>query len=274
MPDWLHVTRNTTPLLLSIPHAGLAIPPAVETRLVSPQLARFDTDWWVDRLLDFAPALGATVVRTSVSRTVIDVNRNPGGMLPEPEQLIPPTALCPLTTFDGRPLYRPGCEPNARAVMDRRRQFFQPYHDALAVEIARLRALHSHIVLCDCHAIRSSVAGLPPDRLRVFNVGTNGGTSCSTALTLAVARECAASGRSYISNGPFKGGYTVLRYGQPERGVHTLQLVLACRGYLHEPMEQLNEHNWPVFFDPHFAEPMRLVLQRILMECMKFALVR
>ena len=50
--------------------------------------------------------LGATVVRTAVSRTVIDVNRDPGGASLYPGQ--PTTELCPRTTFDGVPLYAPG----------------------------------------------------------------------------------------------------------------------------------------------------------------------
>ena len=272
MTDWLHVTRHNSPLLISIPHAGLSIPPAVEAALVSPFLARIDTDWWVDRLYDFAAGLGATVVRTGVSRSVIDVNRDPVETDIDPGQTLTNTTLCPLTTFDGARLYQPGREPNAEDIETRRWQFFQPFHTALAAEIARLRALHPTIVLLDCHAIRSQVPRLFQGRLRVFNIGTNGGTSCSTALTMAVVRECAASGRSYISNGRFKGSYIVRQYGQPDQGVHALQMELAFRSYLHEPTEALSEENWPVFYDPHFAEPMRLVLQRILGECLRFAL--
>ena len=76
---WLMVRQGTAPLLLSMPHTGTMIPPEIESRLVSPWLARKDTDWWIDRLYEFAPELGASVVRTSVSRTVIDCNRDPSG---------------------------------------------------------------------------------------------------------------------------------------------------------------------------------------------------
>lgn len=274
MADWLHITRNDAPLVLSIPHAGLSIPPGVEPDLASPFLARVDTDWWVDRLYDFAGSFGATVVRTGVSRTVIDVNRDPGETDADPGHTRVNTGLCPLRTFDGRPLYKPGREPSPAAIEARRLSFHQPFHRALAGEITRLRAQHPVVVLLDCHAIRSRVPALFHERLHVFNIGTNGGTSCSTALTHAVARECAASGRSYITNGHFKGGYIVRRYAHPDQGVHTLQLNLACRGYLHEPDEPASEDNWPVFYDPHLAEPMRQVLQRILAECWKFARTR
>ena len=77
--DWLIVERGDAPLVLSIPHAGTRLPAAIESRLSSPWLARKDTDWYVDRLYSFGGALGATVIRTLMSRTVIDVNRDPEG---------------------------------------------------------------------------------------------------------------------------------------------------------------------------------------------------
>ena len=76
---WLTVHRGDAPLIVSIPHAGTEIPPDIESGLVSPWLARKDADWWVDKLYDFVPALDATIVRTAISRSVIDVNRDPSG---------------------------------------------------------------------------------------------------------------------------------------------------------------------------------------------------
>ena len=86
MTDWLQVTRGDAPLVVSIPHAGTLIPPDIEARLVSPWLARKDADWWLEQLYAFAAGLGATVVRTGVSRTVIDVNRDPSGVSLYPGQ--------------------------------------------------------------------------------------------------------------------------------------------------------------------------------------------
>jgi N-formylglutamate deformylase len=79
-PDWLTVTRGDAPLVVSLPHTGTEIPAAYERGLVSPWLARKDADWWIERLSDFAAGLGATVIRTTISRTVIDVNRDPSGV--------------------------------------------------------------------------------------------------------------------------------------------------------------------------------------------------
>src|SRR3712207_5853238 len=45
---FLQISRGSTPLLVSIPHTGTEIPPEIEARLVSPWLARKDTDWWIE----------------------------------------------------------------------------------------------------------------------------------------------------------------------------------------------------------------------------------
>ena len=106
-PPWLQVARGDAPLIVSVPHTGLELG-AIGPRLVSPWLARKDTDWWIERLYEFVGGLGATVVRTAISRTVIDVNRDPSGASLYPGQAT--TGLCPITTFDGEPLVqgRPG----------------------------------------------------------------------------------------------------------------------------------------------------------------------
>ena len=76
---WLTVERGDAPLLVSFPHTGLDIPPDCSAGLVSLSLARRDADWHIDRLYAFARELGATMVHTGLSRTVIDVNRDPSG---------------------------------------------------------------------------------------------------------------------------------------------------------------------------------------------------
>jgi N-formylglutamate amidohydrolase len=155
---WLAVHHGDAPLIVSFPHTGTEIPPDIEEQLVSPWLARKDADYWVDVLYAFAQDMGATTIRTSLSRTVIDVNRDPSGASLYPGQTT--TGLCPLETFDGEPLYLPGREPDAAAIEQRRLVYFDPYHAALREQIARLRERHGAVVLYDAHSIRSRVPRL------------------------------------------------------------------------------------------------------------------
>ncbi len=267
--SWLTIARGEAPLIVSLPHTGTEIPEAFATGLVSLDLARKDTDWWIDRLYDFAGDLGATIIRTAISRTVIDVNRAPDGASLYPGQAT--TGLCPTTTFDGEPLYRDRQAPDQAGIGRRRTAFFEPFHAGLAAEIARLRERHGRIVLYDCHSIRSVISRLFEGTLPHINIGTNDGASCAAALTASIEDICDLTAFSRVTNGRFKGGYITRRYGRPEDGVHAIQMELACRGYMHEPLGTVTAANWPAPYDPAFAAPMRAVLADILNTCVAFA---
>ena len=268
-PSWLQVHRGDAPLLVSFPHTGTDIPPDIEAKLVSPWLARKDADWWVHLLYDFVQSLGATTVRTTLSRTVIDVNRDPSGVSLYPGQAT--TELCPTTTFDGEPLYTPGSAPNDAEISRRRTEYFDPYHGALTAELRRLQRQHGNVVLYEAHSIRSLVPRLFDGALPNFNIGTNSGASCSPALAAAIEAACSGRGFSQITNGRFKGGWTTRHYGNPERNVHAVQMELACRGYMTEPDEPFSSHNWPSAYDPAKAAGLRAALMAVMNACLLFA---
>ena len=267
--DWLHIQRGSAPLLLSIPHAGTDLC-GLEDRLVSPWLARKDADWYVPQLYDFARELDATIVWTDVSRTVIDVNRDPSGKSLYPGQAT--TELCPTTTFDGEPLYRQGREPDGGEIAERRNRYFDPYHEALRREASRLIARHPRAVIYDCHSIRSSVPRLFDDVLPQFNIGTNDGKSCAPELAESVHGICLASSFDAVLNGRFKGGYITRACGAPGARLHAIQMELAIRGYLREPMGPVAEGAWPPPFEPAHAKPLQAVLRDILQQCLAFAI--
>lgn len=266
--DWLTVRRGQAPLIVSIPHAGTELVD-VRDQVKSPWLATLDTDWWVDRLYDFAADLGASVVSTAISRSVIDVNRDP-----ESKDLYPglaSTELVPTTTFDGVPLYDVDRIPSADEIARRRKLYFDPYHAALRSELARLRKAHASVVLYDAHSIRSHVPRLFEGTLPQFNIGTFNGRSCSQQLTDAVAASCATYPADQVVNGRFKGGAITRTYGQPSQGVHAIQMELACRGYMTEPELPLSELNWPAKWSPQKAAPLQRALRAVLDSCLAFA---
>ncbi|MDB5395071.1 MAG: hutG [Rhodospirillales bacterium] len=269
MPDWLQIHRGEAPLIVSFPHTGTDIPTAIEDRLVSPWLGRKDADWWVDDLYDFAQGLGATTVRTTMSRTVIDVNRDPSGASLYPGQAT--TELCPTMSFDGEALYRPGDEPDDDEIAERRGAFFDPYYRALADEISRLRGSHPTVVLYDAHSIRSEVPRLFDGQLPNFNIGTNNGATCDAALSAAVEAICDGTNFTRVTNSRFKGGWTTRHYGRPDEGVHAIQMELACRGYMDEPPYDVGPANWPTPYSRARAVKMRTTLLKILTACIAFA---
>ncbi|MFT6571516.1 MAG: formiminoglutamase [Sphingomonas echinoides] len=266
-PGWLTVRRSDTPLILAMPHGGTDLPDDLAGAFRSPWLARLDADWHIRAL--YTGLVDATIVATDVSRSIIDVNRDPSGASLYPGQAT--TELCPTTTFDGEPLYLDdAAAPDEAAIAHRRAIWFDPYHAALAGEIARLRARHPRVVVYDCHSIRSHVPRLFDGELPVFNIGTNGGVTCDPALRDAIVGRCAASGQSHVVDGRFRGGWTTRHYARPDEGIHAIQMELAIRGYLTEPGSPSPE-NWPPSFDPAIAAPMRSHLAAILTACLEFA---
>jgi N-formylglutamate deformylase len=224
--------RGSAPLLVSLPHVGTQVPADLAPRLTERALAVPDTDWHLERLYAFARDLGASALVPRCSRYVIDLNRPP-----ENSPLyagVNNTELCPTRSFEGQPLYR-GAGPDDAEVQARLAACWRPYHDALAGELARLRAAHGHVVLWDGHSIRSVLPWLFEGRLPDLNLGTAGGTSCAPSLRAALIDVLAAQGRyTHVADGRFKGGYITRHYGRPQHGVHAVQLEMCWSTYMAE----------------------------------------
>ena len=238
------IVEGESPVLLCQPHAGRWLLGDVKERLNETGIALADTDWHVDRLYDgLLPK--ASVVRARFHRYVIDANRPPEGGSLYPGQNT--TGLCPLTDFDGKPIYKKGQEPDAAEIERRRVEFHEPYHSAIEAAIARVKAKHGVVLLYDCHSIRSAIPFLFEGELPVFNIGTNNGETCGVLVENAVVSLCKeaanAEGWNVVVNGRFKGGWTTRFYGKPAEGVHAIQMELAQRVYMREtpPWEYLPE---------------------------------
>ncbi len=254
--------RGGSPLVLSIPHCGRELTPGLADRLTPAGQSLVDTDWWLERLYDFGAALDATVISAKLSRYVIDLNRDPAGASLYPGQAT--TDLIPATTFDGEPLYRAGNELAPSEIEERKRLYFKPYHEALAAEIARVKAQHGLVLLYDCHSIRSVVPRLFVGELPVLNLGTNSGASCDPALQAEIVRTLEeTSAFSHAVNGRFRGGWITRQYGRPAENVHAVQMELACRAYMEETL--------PFAYDEAKAPVIRMVLLAILMRMLRWA---
>lgn len=225
------------PLLISMPHVGTYVPPAIAARLTPAAREVHDTDWHLERLYDFVAEFGASLLVATHSRYVIDLNRPPDGASLYPGQSV--TGLCPVDGFDDAPLYLEGQAPGDAEIAARRAAVWQPYHQQLAAEIERLLRVHGVAVLWDAHSIRSVLPRFFAGRLPDLNLGTARGASCDPALARAVyaqAGTAAASGFSAVLDGRFTGGYITRHYGQPQRRVHALQLEMTQCSYMQESM--------------------------------------
>lgn len=247
------VMRGDSPVVLGLPHTGTWLPQEVYTRLNPRGQMLLDTDWHIERLYDGLLS-GATTVRATFHRYLIDANRAPSGDSLYPGQNT--TALVPMTDFDGLPIWT--APPDATEIDARRVTYHAPYHAALAAELDRVRARHGVAILYDCHSIRSHIPFLFDGTLPDFNIGTNGGTTCAPEIEAAVTSICAqATGYTSVLNGRFKGGWTTRHYGQADSDIHAIQMELAQSTYLATEAP-------PFAYDPARGDALREILQAIL----------
>ncbi len=256
-PPTYTLHSGTSPLLISIPHAGTHLPPDIAAQLTPVGRQRIDTDWHVDLLYDFAAAEGASLLTATHSRTVVDLNRNPEGGLLYPGQH--ETTVCPTETFAGAPLYAAPLTP--AEIARRIPLYWTPYHQALTAELDRIHAQHGTAHLLDAHSIRGEIPRLFPGLLPDLNYGTNNGASASEALTARALAATAPHPFTTILNGRFLGGHITRHYGRPSQGIHAIQLELAQRTYTDEAE--------PNPYDPTRAGPLKTALRALVQELSK-----
>lgn len=231
--DTFDLHPGSTPLLISLPHDGSAIPEPIATRMTPMARRSPDTDWHVGQLYDFARELGAGILKPHYSRYVVDLNRPADGHAMYPGRR--ETGLVSTIGFSGEPLYRDGAEPDAEEIAQRVKRYWQPYHDALRDELARLRDTHGRAVLWEGHSIRGQVPMLFEGRLPDLNLGTNSGASCRAELADKLQAVLAAQTHwSHVRDQRFKGGYNTRHYGTPDEGIDAVQLEMVQALYMDE----------------------------------------
>lgn len=247
--------RGTTPLLISIPHSGTELPEALAHRLTVTGRGVPDTDWHVHLLYEFAREIGASIIKANYSRYVVDLNRSPDSASLYVGKATSP--VCPTETFGGSFIYMTGQEPDDREIAARIDEYWRPYHERIATELAALRATHGKALLWDAHSIASEIPSLFEGVLPEFNIGTRDGASCPREVSEALLQTVLRDGEfGVVLDGRFKGGYITDHYGKPADGVYAVQLELSRRAYMDEVPEQL--------WDPQRAAKARVLIGRLL----------
>ncbi|WP_448547428.1 N-formylglutamate deformylase [Thalassotalea fusca] len=238
MSDTFTFVKGRLPVLISMPHNGEAIPSAIAANMTEKALQVPDTDWYKDKLYDFAESLGVSVLKPHNNRYVIDLNRDPNGV-----DLYPganSTELCPTTAFDSSPLYLEGKQPTDEEIQERIASYWQPYHQQIARTLAEMKAEFGCAVLLEAHSILSHVPRFFEGQLPDFNFGTANGESCAPEL-MALIESLDFAPYSKVANGRFKGGFITRHYGNPTENIHAVQLELSQATYMNEPHNEYNQ---------------------------------
>ncbi|MEP6966263.1 MAG: N-formylglutamate amidohydrolase, partial [Polaromonas sp.] len=220
-------------------------------------MLRSAEDTHVEKLYDFAPALGVHWVEAHFPRSYLDANRNtteidvsmfespwPGEIETDGRTLSKVRlgkGLIWRTTDDGVAIYERAL--TVAEVQLRIDRCWTPYHAAVARAIDEAHALHGFSIHVNCHsmpAIASSHAtDFPGEAHADFVVGDREGTTASPALSRLVCGHLAGLGYKVSHNHPYKGVELVRRYGKPAGQRHSLQLEINRTLYMNEKTFEL-----------------------------------
>jgi N-formylglutamate amidohydrolase len=234
-----------TPVVLSVPHAGIATAGFDGTAATLD--VRGDADLYVDRLYGVgaeAPSLASSwtgpYVVATLSRFVCDMNRDPNDVSPKavPEHPAPRNVdgrgfIWAVTTDGTLALSR----PLTLAEWQARQAVHAAYHGAITEALRVARARFGFAVLLDGHSMPSvgRTGHKDPGRSRADVVpGDRDGTSCSPLLSCLVDEHFRSRGFSVAFNEPYKGGFITTHHGRPGDDIHAIQIELRRDLYMTE----------------------------------------
>ena len=237
--------RQTLPVVVDVPHAGEWIPDEVAREMIlQDQVLKRDLDLYVDQLWQDAPALGATLIASNVSRYVLDLNRAADDVSPETVQgaqaidrpgYYKDRGVVWRTTTDGAPVMAKAMTPEA---FERRiATFHAPYHAALRSACDRVRQQFGYCVLVDGHSMPSrgrSGHTDPGSRRADIVPGDIEGASCAGAISGLVHDHFKLQGYRVKPNTPYKGGFITRHFGQPSERLHAIQIEVNRDLYMDE----------------------------------------
>ena len=241
--------RQTLPLVFASPHSGdnYRAEFLAASRL-DPLSLRRSEDSFVDELFQWAPRLGAPLIRALFPRAFVDANREPFELDPAMfEDALPPYAntrsprvAAGLGTIarvvaNGTDIYRGKLA--FKEAQHRLRAYYWPYHRALSDLVERTRHSFGCCILVDCHSMPS--VGGPTDRDqgrdRVdFVLGDCHGQSCAPIVIASADSALRRLGYNVSRNAPYSGGFVTRHYGRPGDAVHCLQIEINRALYMDE----------------------------------------
>ncbi|HEY9640213.1 MAG TPA: N-formylglutamate amidohydrolase [Coleofasciculaceae cyanobacterium] len=237
-PFLLHLpTAQPIPVIANLPHSGLLVPPEIADQL-EPAHRQYlpNQDWHLDKLYDFLPGLGITVLQAIYSRYVVDLNRS----LKEPLfgnfwQAV----IAEKTAFDIS-LYQ--THPSQLEIQERVEQYYRPYHDQLQHLLTQSIEQFGQVYLLDLH----SFFGLIEDEICL---GNGNGKTCSDRFISIAEDAFCSKGYAVVRNKVFSGGYITQSYGQLPQ-VEALQVEVRYPVYL--DAKQLDQAAVPDWAVPEF----------------------
>lgn len=254
----VHSLPGATALVLDSPHSGTSYPDDFAFACDRAILRRAE-DTHVEKLYDFAPALGAGWVEAFFPRSYLDANRDitevdvdlfdevwPHAVSTDPRVMSKVRlgkGLIWRTTDEGLPIYQR--KLTVAEVQARIAQCWQPYHAAVAQAIDAAHARHGYSIHINCHSMPAVASrnstDFPGEAHADFVVGDRDGSTAAAALSQLVCDHLRGLGYSVAYNHPYKGVELVRRYGAPQQQRHSIQLEINRKLYMSEHTLEISD---------------------------------
>lgn len=252
------------PLVISSPHSGTFFPKEVKDQFNQKLIeAPDDTDWFIHQLYDFASEMGMTLIAATVSRWVIDLNRNPeSAPLYNDGRIL--TGLCPAQNFRGDDLYLDKA-PDESEVNRRLKNYYWPYYKRIQALLDELKAQFGYALLWEAHSIRNHVPLIQQEPFPDLILGDNDGQSCNTNFSRVVLDQLVKRGHKITYNTPFKGGHLTRYFGQPDKHQHAFQLEMTKLNYMDDTQKTYSPRR-----ANRIRESLNLVFKELLSAAAKY----
>ena len=231
----IHLPKGlTVPLVANIPHSGLFVPDSIAAQFTPEHFQSLpNTDWHLDKLYQFLPTLGITVLQATHSRYVVDLNRQ----FNEPLFGSFWSSVVAEKTGMGKRIYN--TNPSPEHIRERVQNFYLPYHNQLKRLLQEKIEEFGKVYLLDLH----SFFGPLTEDICLGNVNNQ---TCSEFLSSSVEVNFVKKDYRLVRNKMFNGGYITRHYSQMP-GVEVLQIEVRYHVYLDEnQLEQLQPPAWDV----------------------------
>jgi N-formylglutamate deformylase len=233
--------RNPIPVVLDSPHSGTNYPEDFE-HTVDRRALRDAEDTHVDLIYGDAAELGAMFLCADFPRSYVDCNRDLHDIDPvlfgldhSPESLTSKVRLGKGVIWrcldDGSPIY------TSTLPLDHAKKrlsgYYEPYWNALREMVNVAKRRHPTIVHINCHSMPSVAGRFATEQPGLVHpdivLGNRDGATSSAMLMQRLQAVCEEYRLEVKVNDPYKGVAIVRDIGDPQAGVHSVQVEINRR---------------------------------------------
>ena len=233
-----------TPILITVPHAGAIYPNLfIKNLKVNLCEVRRIEDYQSNKILDKIDGKMADIIIAQCSRAVVDLNRSRNAIdysmftqvfehepVSEKQMIKYGLGVFPNKIFGKTILKNPLPFSYAIHMLE---HYYDPFHKSLNKQIMYLSNIFGFCYHIDLHTMPSKALlnfKKEPDII----LGDNFGKSCCIGLINYFQNIFQENGFTVEVNNPYAGGFITRNYGNPSKGIHTIQIEINRKIYMDE----------------------------------------